>query len=147
MKRNPSTIAVGHVGLNVSNIEVSAVFYRDVFGFTIARESIEGPFGYASMAQDGRIVLTLWEQRGGRFKKHRPGLHHLAFEAASLEELNRTKGLLDNLGMHWGEGVATHAEGSSLDVVYFEDPDGIRMEVYGAAGVATLHRGAAKVAA
>ena len=96
MKRNPSTIAVGHVGLNVSDLEVSAVFYREVFGFTIARESIEGPFRYASMAQDGRIVLTLWEQRGGRFKKHRPGLHHLAFEAASLEELNRTKGLLDN---------------------------------------------------
>ena len=99
------------------------------------------------MAQDGRIVLTLWKQRGGRFKKHRPGLHHLALEVVSLEELNRTKGLLDNLGMHWSEGAATHAEGASLDVAYFEDPDGIRIEVYGAAAVATLHQDAAKVAA
>ena len=57
------------------------------------------------MARNGKTVLTLWEHSGGRIKKRRPGLHHLAFEARSLEEVNRTKGLLAGLGMHWTEGA------------------------------------------
>jgi hypothetical protein len=33
----------------------------------------------------------------GRSKKRPPGLHHLAFEAKSVEEVNRTKAFLDSL--------------------------------------------------
>jgi catechol-2,3-dioxygenase len=85
MKRSPSSMAVGHVGQNVSDVDLSTVFYLEVFGFTIVHESIDGPFRFVSMAQGGKVVLTLWQQHGGRFKKRRPGLHHLAFEAASIE--------------------------------------------------------------
>ncbi len=139
-------IAVGHVGLNVSNLEVSTVFYEEVLGFTIAHEYIQGRFRYVCFARGGKIALTLCEHNGGRFKKHRPGLHHLAFEAPSMEELNRTKGLLDNLGMRWSEGALGCSGGTSPDVIYFEDPDGIRIEVYCPAG-AGKHEDAAHRAA
>jgi hypothetical protein len=60
----------------------------------VARES-RHPCRYATMAMEGKVVLALWEQRHGRFKTCCPGLHHLAFEARSVEEVNRTKGILD----------------------------------------------------
>jgi lactoylglutathione lyase len=109
------------------------VFYQEVLGFRIIHESVEGGVRYASFARDGKILLTLWEQNSKRLKRHRPGLHHVAFEAASLEEMNRTRGLLDNLGLRWSANAFSCSHRPTLDVIYFEDPDGIRIEVYCAA--------------
>jgi catechol-2,3-dioxygenase len=80
------------------------------------------------MARDGKVVLTLWEQRHGQFKMHRPGLHHLAVEARSVEEVNRTKGILNTLGAQWGEGTQLYHEGPMSAGIYFSDPDGMRIE-------------------
>jgi lactoylglutathione lyase len=130
MKHEGGAIAVGHIALNVSDIEISVAFYQEVLGMRVASESLEFPFKYASMAWDGKTVLTLWEQSGGRFKKRRPGLHHLAFEADSVKELDRTKGLLENLGAPWSEGAKLYAEESRSAAIHFKDPDGIRIELY-----------------
>ena len=130
MKREVGAVAVGHIGLNVSDLDVSETFYQEVLGLRVIEESLEFPFRYASMARDGKVVLTLWEQTGGRFKKHRLGLHHLAFEADSIAEVNRTKGLLENLGMRWSEGPNLYSEGATAVAIHFRDPDGIRIEVY-----------------
>jgi hypothetical protein len=75
-------------------------------------------------------VLTLWEQSGRPFKKRRAGLHHLAFEADSVEEVNRTKGLLENLGARWSEGAKLYEERLRSAAIHFNDPDGIRIELY-----------------
>jgi lactoylglutathione lyase len=130
MKREVGAIAVGHIALNVSDIEISKAFYQEVLGMRVTSESLQFPLKYASMAWDGKIVLTLWEQSGGRFKKRRAGLHHLAFEADSIKQVNRTKGLLENLGAHWSEGAQLYAEGSRAAAIHFKDPDGIRIELY-----------------
>ncbi|HKD67378.1 MAG TPA: VOC family protein [Candidatus Binataceae bacterium] len=128
----PGNIALGHIGLNVSDLDVSEGFYQEVLGLRVLDESLKFPSRYASMARDGKTVLTLWEQGGGRIKKRHPGLHHLAFEVDSVEEVNRTKGLLDNLGAHWTEGVRIYAEGTRAASIHFKDPDGIRIELYSA---------------
>jgi lactoylglutathione lyase len=130
MKREAGAIALGHIGLNVSDIEISKMFYQEIFGLRVVNESLEFPFEYASLARDGVIVLTLWEHATKRLKMNRPGLHHLAFEADSIEEVNRTKGLLENLGGRWGEGAQLYPEIPKSDAIHFEDPDGIRIEVY-----------------
>jgi lactoylglutathione lyase len=130
MKRDVGAITVGHIGLNVSDLETSKIFYQEVLGMRVTSESLEFPIKYASMTWDGKTVLTLWEQSGGRFKKRRAGLHHLAFEASSVEEINRTKGLLDNLGAHWSEGAHLYAVGARSATIHFKDPDGIRIELY-----------------
>jgi lactoylglutathione lyase len=129
-KRNAGTIALGHIGLTVSDLDVSEGFYQEVLGLRVVNESLQFPSRYASMARDGKTVLTLWEHSGGRIKKRRPGLHHLAFEAGSVEEVNRTKRLLDNLGALWTQGAGTYPEGSRAAAIHFEDPDGIRIELY-----------------
>jgi lactoylglutathione lyase len=129
-KPQASTIALGHIGINVSDIDVSEAFYQEVLGFRVGDESLEFPFRYASMTLDGKPVLTLWEHDGKPAKKRRPGLHHLAFEAKSAEEINRTKGLLKHIGTRWTEGARLYDEGARAAAIHFQDPDGIRIEVY-----------------
>lgn len=130
MRTKTGAIALGHIGLTVSDLDVSEGFYQEVLGFRVVDESLQFPSRYASMGRDGKTVLTLWEDSGGRIKKRLPGLHHLAFEAESVEEVNRTKGLLDSLGAHWIEGGRIYPEGSRGAAIHFHDPDGIRIELY-----------------
>ena len=139
-KGKTGAIVLGHIGLTVSDLDVSEGFYQEVLGLRVVDESLQFPSRYASMARDGKTVLTLWEHSGGRMKKRRPGLHHLAFEADSVEEVNRTKGLLDNLGAHWTEGARIYPEGSRAASIHFEDPDGIRIELFGPDPVDSLAR-------
>jgi len=130
IKTKDGNLALGHIGLTVSDLDVSEGFYQEVLGLRVVDESLHFPSRYASMARDGKTVLTLWEQNGKRIKKRRPGLHHLAFEARSVEEVNRTKRLLHNLGAHWTEGALIYPEGSRVAAIHFEDPDDIRIELY-----------------
>ncbi|MEV5502866.1 VOC family protein [Nonomuraea fuscirosea] len=121
----------GHIGLNVTDVEASTEFYRRVFGFTVARESEEDGRRYAFLTQDGTLTLTLWQQSEGRFATARPGLHHLSFQVTDLEAVRRAEQVLRELGavVHHG-GVVPHGEGTASGGVFFEDPDGIRLEIF-----------------
>jgi lactoylglutathione lyase len=130
MTPKAGTIALGNIGLNVSDLDVSEAFYQEVFGLRVAEESLQLPFRFASMARGGKTVLTLWQYSGGQVEQCRRGLHHLTFEADSIEEVNRTKGILDNLGWRWFEAGGLHNEGSRTAVIYFADPDGTRIKLY-----------------
>jgi lactoylglutathione lyase len=132
MKRNSGSITIGHVGINVSDIEISKVFYQEVLGLRVADESRQVPLRYASMARDGRTVLTLWENSAMRLRNCPPALHWLAFVVDSAEEVSRTKRLLENLGARWSEKDPLCSQPSSSAVLHFEDPDGIPIEVYSA---------------
>jgi catechol 2,3-dioxygenase-like lactoylglutathione lyase family enzyme len=123
-------IALGHVGINVSDIEISKAFYQEVLSLRVGGESHQLPLPYASMTRDGRTVLTLWEDSGMRSRNCPPALHRLAFVTDSAEEVNRTKRLLENLGARWSEKDPLHSQSSSSAVVHFEDPDGIPIELY-----------------
>jgi catechol 2,3-dioxygenase-like lactoylglutathione lyase family enzyme len=130
MALKTGTIALGNIGLNVSDLDISEAFYQEVFGLRVAEESLQPPFRFASMARGGKTVLTLWEHSGGQLEQCRRGLHHLTFEADSIEEVNRTKGILDNLGARWFEAGGLHHEGPRAAAIYFADPDGTRIELY-----------------
>ncbi|MFI9589756.1 VOC family protein [Nonomuraea sp. NPDC052265] len=127
----------GHVGLNVTDLDRSKEFYGRVFGFTVAGESNEDGRRYALLAQDGKLVLTLWQQSDGRFPTALPGLHHLSFQVEDLDAVLRAEQVIREIGatLHH-DGVVPHGEGASSGGVFFEDPDGIRLEISapGAAG-------------
>jgi lactoylglutathione lyase len=125
----------GHVGLNVSDLERSKRFYQSVFGFELAGESKDGERAYAFLAQRGTVVLTLWKQSDGTFATERPGLHHLSFQVGSVEDVRAAERRLRDVGgriLHGG--VVPHVEGSDSGGLFFEDPDGIRLEISVAAG-------------
>lgn len=125
----------GHVGLNVSDLARSLAFYTDVFGWQVLKESTDEARRFAFLAQEGQLVLTLWQQSDGRFEKRRPGLHHLAFEVPSIEAVHVAQTRLRELGVQFHhDGVVPHAEGAASGGIFFEDPDGIRLEIYSATG-------------
>lgn len=125
----------GHVGLNVTDLARSVDFYTDVFGFAVAGRSEDPARPYAFLAQDRDLVLTLWEQSAGRFATDRPGLHHLSFQVAAIEDVAAVQRRAESRGarvLHGG--IVSHGEGRTSGGVYFEDPDGVRLEVFTAEG-------------
>lgn len=126
----------GHVGLNVSDLARSTRFYREVFGFELLAESREPGREYAFLSQGDQIVLTLWQQSGGRFATDRPGLHHLSFQVDSVDQVWEVERRLREQGavIHH-HGIVPHREGAESGGLFFEDPDGIRLEIFTAAGV------------
>jgi catechol 2,3-dioxygenase-like lactoylglutathione lyase family enzyme len=130
----------GHVGLNVSDVGRSKKFYGDVFGFRPMGESEEAGRRYVFLGDSEKIVLTLWQQGVGCFDKGTPGLHHLSFEVGSIEEVREAETRLREMGVPliYG-GAVPHAEGMQSGGIFFEDPDGIRLEIFSPTGAAELH--------
>jgi catechol-2,3-dioxygenase len=126
----------GHVGLNVSDLGRAARFYQEVFGFEVTARSDEPGREYAFLAQDGELVLTLWRQSSGRAAADRPGLHHLSFRVASLDQVRELEGRLRaRSAVIHHDGIVAHREGAESGGLFFEDPDGIRLEVFAPAGL------------
>ncbi len=130
-----TSFRTGHIGLNVTDLSRSVRFYQEVFGFDVAGESRESGREYAFLAQDKTLVLTLWRQSDGRFPAASPGLHHLSFQVESIEEVRKVQNRLTALDakIHH-DGIVPHGEGASSGGIFFEDPDGIRLEVFTASG-------------
>jgi catechol-2,3-dioxygenase len=131
----PTPFTTGHIGLNVRDLARSARFYQDVFGFDLAGESNDKDRAFAFLAQNNAVVLTLWQQSDGPFTANKAGLHHLAFQVDSIEQVREAERRIRQLGIaiHYG-GVTAHAEGADSGGVYFDDPDGIRLEIFAPTG-------------
>ncbi|MBN0046340.1 VOC family protein [Streptomyces actuosus] len=126
------TLRTGHIGLNVTDLDRSIAFYRDVLGFGVIGEGEEGGDGgrYAFLGDGDRLVLTLWEQARQPYDGARAGLHHLALEADSVERLGEYEQALRRHGADFAhDGVVAHREGAASGGIFFHDPDGTRLEI------------------
>jgi catechol 2,3-dioxygenase len=126
----PFTIGkIGHVVLNVADLQRSIDFYTGVLGFHITDS-------YPSSMMPGGMVFMRCNPDhhgialvgGGRPVGERSDLHHVAFEVATLDEVVRAR---DHLRRH---GVAVDFEGRRRAgcqiAVEFRDPDGHHLEIY-----------------
>jgi catechol-2,3-dioxygenase len=130
------TLQTGHVGLNVSNLELSKKFYQEVFGFQVILESQAEGRRFVFLGDRQKLVLTLWQQSEGRFEKGSPGLHHLSFQVSDIEKVRGFENRLRELNINFiYDGIVPHAEGTQSGGIFFEDPDGIRLEIYSPTGV------------
>ncbi len=149
----PTVTQVGHVGINVTDLDRSARFYERVLGLRVVARSAEDAAPerrWAFLGRDGRPVVTLWQQARERFAVDRPGLHHLAFQVESMVEVEAVQEVLRGAAAEFGtgfvyDGVVPHGEGVGSGGVFFTDPDGTRLEVYAPSGAedATAPTGAA----
>lgn len=125
----------GHVGINVTDLSRSRAFYADAFGLEALGGSSEGPKRFAFLGRGSSIVLTLWEQSSGAFDAKAPGLHHLSFQAESIDAVRAAEERLKTRGVKFlYDGVVPHAEGADSGGIFFEDPDGLRLEIFAPAG-------------
>lgn len=128
-------LATGHVGLNVSDLQRSADFYRRALGFEQLAASSDESKQWAFLGHDGTLVLTLWQQSSGAFATDTPGLHHLSFQVDSVEQVRAVESALRELAVDFAhDGVVAHGEGLPSGGIFFTDPDGIRLEVYAPTG-------------
>jgi lactoylglutathione lyase len=127
----PRLPRTGHVGLNVADIDRSWRFYEAAFGFRTLLQSDEPDRRFVFLGDGDTLVLTLWQQSAGRFDRAQPGLHHLSFQVDSVAEVRACERRLRELGATFlHDGLVAHAEGAASGGVFFEDPDGIRLEIF-----------------
>ena len=120
---------IGHVVLNVSDIERSVRFYTEVLGFKVSdvypEEMVPGGMVFMRCNADHHGVALV-----GSMKERSPNveLNHMAFEVGTLDEVLRAR---DHLRK---SKVQIDFEGrrrAGVQIaVEFRDPDGHRLEIY-----------------
>ena len=118
---------IGHLVLNVSDVARSTAFYRDVVGFQVSRY---GPGGNRNFLTCGVMHhnLALFKAPAGArpLQKGQIGLNHFAFKVESYAALQQAHQRLVAANAVIDRAVD---HGMSLSV-YFQDPDGIMMELF-----------------
>jgi glyoxylase I family protein len=125
---------VHHVDLVVSSIERSLPFYSELLG----------PLGFHRVSEvEGERGETIWylsgpgttlglreaQSESGSYDRYRIGLHHIAFEAASRDEVDERA--------DWARMQQVEIESEPQEYTYlpgyyaafFYDPDGLKLEI------------------
>ena len=119
---------IGHVVLNVTDLEASVSFYTEVLGLKISDRypdtMVPGGMIFMRCNTDHHGVALV----GGAKKADRTSLNHFAFEVGSPDEVFRARAWLRQ------HGVPIVFEGRRRAgcqlAVEFQDPDGNNLEIY-----------------
>ncbi|HTV85291.1 MAG TPA: VOC family protein [Dyella sp.] len=88
-KPHALTMGIDHLGLTVSDLDLTCRFFVDGLGWKVVGERPSYPAVFVS---DGHQTLTLWQadKSDGRMpfdRRKNVGLHHVAFKVESLARL------------------------------------------------------------
>jgi glyoxylase I family protein len=127
----PSIQGASHVAFTVRDMEASAVWYQQVFGWQVLRRYGADEAGTPRIVlidPSSLFVVALCQPDDGSdsaFDHRHPGLDHFAFKVADDE--------LDSWMAHLDALAVAHSDVRRLDLgrfVSFEDPDGIQFELW-----------------
>lgn len=135
--RLPPATRLGPVRLQVSDLERSLAYYREVLGFRLLHREA----GCAALAAHGADEVLVELRAGadvaggaaahggtvvhGGAARRRLGLYHVAYLLPSRADLGRFLQHLSELGVR--AGASDHYVSEAL---YLQDPDGLGIEVY-----------------
>ena len=115
---------VGHLVLNVRDVEASEKFYTEVLGFQIAMKRPNATFLTCGQVHHDLALFQATEIEP--VTKGRLGLNHFAIQVGDMDELKDVHRRLKENGMDIDHGT-DHGMTKSI---YFADPDGINIEVF-----------------
>jgi catechol 2,3-dioxygenase len=123
--RLPDATHLGRVRLQVSDVERSLAYYRDVLGFHVLDRT--GSRVTLSARGDQRPLLELVERAGASPvpRRGRLGLYHFAILLPDRAALGRFVNHLARIGVR--AGMSDHFVS---EAVYLQDPDNLGIEVY-----------------
>jgi catechol 2,3-dioxygenase len=118
---------LGHVVLQVSDLERSERFYTDVLGFVVAARMESPPTTFFTLGSHHDFAISGLGADAAAPSPKSPGLAHVAFKIGdSTDELRQAKAHLDALGVE----IAMMADHTVSESIYIEDPDGNWIEIY-----------------
>ena len=128
--------SINHLDLTVTDPVASEPFYRSVLGFMgfepkrLAHGSTHLPLFHST--EEGQRVFSVALQRAKQRVQHdrySPGLHHVAFSAASRDDVDRLHKLLVEIGATVLDPPAEYPQyAPGYYAVFFADPDGLKFE-------------------
>ncbi|WP_341932217.1 VOC family protein [Streptococcus pluranimalium] len=123
-----------HVEIYVSDLARSRAFYEYLlpqFGYDLYQDWAQG-FSMKKAEQYIVFVQTPTAFLEAGYHRCRTGLNHLAFHGGSREEIDQLrKDLLARGVKLLYDDRYPHAGGPDHYALYFEDPDGVKIEVVG----------------
>ena len=120
---------IGHVVLNVADVERSTRFYTEVMGFKVSdvypEDIAPGGMVFFRCNADHHGIAVVGSMPG-----ESPGieLNHIAFEVATLDEVILARNHLKKMGVKI-DFEGRRRAGAQI-AVEFHDPDGHRLEIY-----------------
>jgi predicted lactoylglutathione lyase len=124
---------VNHLSLTVSNMEKSEPFYDTILKF----------MGYQQVEKNDEFIMW-WSKEAGAIlisaanpdspnkvhDRYSPGLHHLAFNASSREQVDNLHKLILDIGATVLDPPAEYNHyAPGYYAVFFADPDGLKLEL------------------
>ena len=128
---------INHLDLTVSDLAVSVPFYDALLGHLGFERLADAPGDRPVWhATDTRLRLfgiglcaARPEQRGKAHDRFAPGLHHVAFHAASRDDVDGLYRLLQRIGATILDPPADYPQYWPVYyAVFFADPDGLKLE-------------------
>lgn len=133
--------AFHHIDLNVTDLAASTAVYRPVLEFLGYRQVKDEPEGCEwDLVDEGRGASLGLRQcdpalAGHRHQRYAPGLHHLSWRARSRADVDALHDLLVREGIKVLDPPAHYPEYfGDYYAVFFEDPDGMKLEYVHAPG-------------
>lgn len=117
---------LGHVVLKVRDAGRSRDFYTQTLGLKVAHEDMTRGAVFLSFGKEHHDLALFQLATGEAPTATQPGLHHMAWQLGSFEELRAAHGELKAMGV----SVESTIEHNVTRSVYFWDPDGNRVELY-----------------
>jgi catechol 2,3-dioxygenase len=117
---------LGHVVLKVRDAARSRDFYTRALGLRVAHEDLERGTVFLSFGREHHDLALFQMATGEAPDSAQPGMHHMAWQLGSFEELQAAYRELRAAGFP----IEATVEHNVTRSVYFPDPDGNRVELY-----------------
>ena len=117
----------GHINLNVSDLDRSIAFYRDILGFDLMQRYGTGAAFLGAGGYHHHIGLNTWESLGATSPPAgHTGLYHSAFLYPDRKALGQVVKRVLEAGIPL-DGAADHGVS---EAIYLRDPDQNGVEIY-----------------
>src|SRR5438132_249003 len=115
---------IGHVHLNVQDGKRSRTFYQEILGLHLQEQIDSISFLSFGEAHHDIAINEIGSVRS-MLSKEAIGLRHVAFEMPAMEQLEEIWHRLQRAGV-----PAQAVDHGISKALYFDDPDGIGIEIY-----------------